>query len=131
MANVVLNIMIGLGTGIVAGIVVVRATRFGHLKQELHRMIRNWGVMGNEVIEPLDCRRMRDIAAELAFLGHRLACESVLSASAEVERRQDPGQLKSPEPTWPTNLLDLDRVLQKRFRELRPDWIAILVNGSL
>lgn len=130
-AGIVMNIAIGLGTGIVSGLAVARAARFGYIKHQLHQMIRNWEFIGEDVTERVDCRRMQDIALELAFLGHQSACEFVLAASAEIGRRQQSRPTPLPAHAWPTKILDLDAILQARFRKLGPNWTAILFNGKL
>lgn len=131
-SDVVLNIFLGLVTGLLSGLAVARAARFGQIKHQLHRQIRNWYYIASttsyEVLERVDDCQMSDAAMELAYLGHHAACTVVLSAANQVERHQ---RTPHPPDCNESTLRDLDAKLQRNFRELRPNWTAILLNGKL
>ena len=94
--------------------------------------MRNWEYVGNEqcyrIHKNIDWEEMFDSASELAYLGHPTASLHVRKALREIQAHQ---QVPSPEGCTIGTLEALDRRLQQSFRELSPNWRAIMLNGKL
>lgn len=129
--NVVIGIVIGLATGVVSGLAVARAARFNAIKQDAHRMARNFEYLCDgeavEILHHIEVRAFRDLASDLFFLQHREAGLALLAIANDIQSIQTRDRLSLTRD----EVVEFNGRAQPHIRALKPNWRAIIFSGPI
>lgn len=118
----IFSLPIGIAGGLYSSLVVTKYARFSELRSEALRIIRSIGFIGDddklEITEPESLKSMALIASDLAGLGHKVACETVLEIYNVIlasNSATTAGEMR------PTAYMDAYADWQRRTREISPN----------
>lgn len=130
--DLVVNVCIGLATGIYAGVVMARVMLFASVRQRARQVIRTVDFIqtasGWETLKPtVRVEELSDCASELFHLRHQEAGMKMMDLAREVSDALDrnmPDKARA-------NLGERHGEWYERIRQLPPSWRACLLTGRL